>query len=137
VTDPWVAQKYGLVAEINMIPLIDVSLVLLVIFMVLTPVLIRSQIKVSVPEAETAEVSTRDAASIVVQIDGSGQVWIEGVRVGAEDLNSTLKAVLQGRGDDLVILEADKGVAFQSVVSVLDASTKGGAKRLAVAALTE
>lgn len=135
--DPWVAEKYDLVAEINMIPLIDVSLVLLIIFMVLTPVLVRSQIAVNLPQAETAEVPSTTESVILVQIDRSGAVTIDGQPVAAADLQVAFEAVLQGRSDLQVVLQADRDVAFQYVVGVMDAAKKGGASRMGVAALSK
>jgi biopolymer transport protein ExbD len=54
-------DEFGIVAEINMVPLIDVALVLLIIFMVMTPILIQSQIKVNLPEAGASESTTARA----------------------------------------------------------------------------
>ena len=136
-TNPTVGEKYVLMAEINMIPLIDVSLVILIIFMVLTPALVRSQIAVNLPQAETAAPQRNEVTDLVVSIDRAGAVSIDGAPVAAAQLPAAFQLALQGRPDRLVILEADRGVAFQHVVGVMDVAKKSGAGHLAVAALKE
>jgi biopolymer transport protein ExbD len=121
-----------LVADINMIPLIDVALVLLVIFMVITPALVRSQIEVQVPEATTVEEVERDKQVIEVEIERTGQVWIQHVQVPAADIEKTLAQLSQGSAERSLWIAADREVDFQHVVDVMDAARKTGIEGLAV-----
>ena len=124
--------KYRIVAEINMIPFIDVALVLLIIFMVMTPFLIRSQIKVNLPEAAKIESETQKDDPVRVQVERNGNIALDGRRVSPEELVSTLERALRGLKVRPLLIEADRDVPFQHVVVVLDAGKKVGATRVGV-----
>jgi biopolymer transport protein ExbD len=126
------SDKYRIVAEINMIPFIDIALVMLIIFMVMTPFLVRSQIKVDVPEAATAEKTEDEAKSVTVQVDREGGIYIEGQRVTDAGLETTLRRHLYNPKSQSLVVEADKGVSFEHVVTVLDAGKKIGAIHIGV-----
>lgn len=130
-------DRYSMMTEINMIPFIDVALVLLIIFMILAPALVRAQINVTLPQAETAEMSRDDEGVIIVQIDRSGETWVQGKRVVVSELQAALTALLTGGGQHLVVFEADKNVAFEHVVHAMDAAKSGGAAKMAVSVRRE
>lgn len=124
-------DKYRILAEINMIPLIDVALVLLIIFMVMTPFLVRSQIKINLPVLKKVD-NNQDRDRVVnVMVDRKGAVSVEGQMVAPEGIMAALQRVLRDP-DQPVVIEADKDVAFQNVVVVMDAAKRVGATRLAV-----
>ena len=85
-------ERAGLIAGINITPLTDVVLVLLVIFMIATPLLIRSEIKVNLPRAAAADAAAQK--TIVVTIDSAGNVYVDGVRVALASLATTLTDTL-------------------------------------------
>jgi len=128
------AHRPRLMAEINMIPLIDVSLVLLIIFMVLTPVLFRAQIPLQLPKATQVEPSPSAENAVEVQVDRTGNVFIEGKPVPRDQLELAFKRLVVSPASQMVLVDADKDVPFQHVVSVMDAAKKAGVQRLAVAA---
>lgn len=121
-------RRYAPIVDINMIPLIDVSLVLLIIFMVLTPFLVQQQIKINLPKA----VSSHEAPDrpIVVILEKEGELHINGKSVPAALLETELSAALRPQPDRPVVIQADKDIALQRVVSVMDI-----AKRLNVVKL--
>jgi biopolymer transport protein ExbD len=123
--------KYRIVAEINMIPFIDIALVLLIIFMVMTPFLIRSQIRVNLPEASAGETQA-DKQALHVQVDRDGRIIIDGNDVPMAGVESALRRLLRDPARQPVVVEADRDVPFQHVVDVLDAGKKIGAARLGV-----
>jgi biopolymer transport protein ExbD len=129
--------KYRVIAEINMIPFIDVCLVLLIIFMVMTPFLVRAQINLNLPKASSGENDARANESLKVQVERNGRISIEGRRVASEDVPETLKRLLHHPLTQPVLIEADKDVPFQHVVVVLDAGKKIGAAKLAVSVKPE
>jgi biopolymer transport protein ExbD len=117
------------IAEMNLIPLIDVSLILVIIFMVLTPVLVHYQMTVRLPtstEGAPGEAET----TIVVQIDRNGRVTVNGRPVDASKLERELVGLLGKSARKTVLVQADRAVSIQKVVSVLDV-----AKRLKVGKL--
>src|SRR3989344_6562410 len=123
--------KFPLMAEINMIPLIDVSLVLLIIFMVLTPYLVSTQIKINLPK--TVSSSTPDSDPIKVQISAQRTFYVNGQAVLGDDLGGVLKNILQGKPDAVVLIEADSAVPFEFVVKAMDQAKANGAQKLGVA----
>ena len=124
-------------AEINMIPLIDVSLVLLIIFMVLTPVLFRAQIPMQLPKATEVEPTPSTENAVEVQVDRTGNVYIDSKPVPRDQLELAFKRLVVSPTTQMVLVDADKDVPFQHVVSVMDAAKKAGVQRLAVAAQRE
>lgn len=124
-------DKFPLMSEINMIPLIDVSLVLLIIFMVVTPFLVSSQIKINLPKAVTG--IPPDTEPIKIQVTGHGTFYLDGQAVHAEDLASALNAILGRNKNPTVLIEADASVPFEQVIKAMDAAKSQGAQKLGVA----
>ncbi|MGA2481478.1 MAG: biopolymer transporter ExbD, partial [Spirochaetia bacterium] len=79
-------KRNGLIAGINITPFTDVVLVLLVIFMIATPLLIRSEIKVNLPQTSSAEAAPQK--NLVITIDTVGALYVDGVKVAIGDLKS-------------------------------------------------
>jgi biopolymer transport protein TolR len=129
--------KYRLVAEINMIPFIDVALVLLIVFMVMTPALIRGQIKVNLPQAGKTESTAVDKSTVTVQVDKRGAIYMEGKRVDPGNMVSALRRRLTHPQTQPIRIEADKDVSFQHVVVVLNAGKEIGATKVSVSVKPE
>ena len=125
-------SRRPLMAEINMIPLIDVALVLLIIFMVMSPMLVRMQMKVNLPSAAAAEktLDRDDMLEIAVQPDGT--VFVAGREVPDADLKAHIKRVLKDPEHQAVYVAADRTTAFEHVVKVMDAAKAAGAVKLGV-----
>jgi biopolymer transport protein ExbD len=131
------SDKYGLMAEINMVPLIDVALVLLIIFMVMAPVLVNSRIKVTLPKAGAAEKETHKDDATRIQVQRDGAVFIDERPVAEAELAATLKRILPRPDQQSVVIEADKDVSFQHVVTVMAAARTLGISKLAVSVKSE
>jgi biopolymer transport protein ExbD len=129
-------NEFGILAEINMIPLIDVALVLLIIFMVLTPILVRSQIQVNLPGAKTTS-PTPQEKPLNVQVSKEGQIYVGGEVVAVAGLEAALRGQIPSPGDATVVIEADKLVPFEHVVRVMDAVKKIGVVKMGVAVKQE
>lgn len=126
-----------IVAEINMIPLIDVSLVLLIIFMVLTPVLVRSQIKVDLPSSTSAKPSQDDPLRFDVKVDKGGAVYLDEQVIDPATLGSELTRRVSGREDAVVVLQADRTIMFDNVVHVMDEIKKAGITQIGIGVVPE
>lgn len=124
--------KYRIMAEINMIPLIDVALVLLIIFMVMTPFLIKSQIRVNLPRAKLKEPIPRPEQILQIQLDSSGVIYVDGQSVAKDILESRLRARVTDPQNQPVMIEADQDVKFQHVVTVMDAVKRIGVSKLGI-----
>ncbi len=126
--------KYGSddlsdMAEINVTPLVDVMLVLLIIFMVTAPMLTQG-LTVALPAAEgkSFELASNNPAKI--QITAAGAVYLDGAAAGSTDLDTTLGPMLRARRVKRALLEADTGVPYGRVVAVLDVMNRAGVEQL-------
>jgi len=117
-------------AEMNVTPLIDVLLVLIIIFLVVMPSLSHG-LKTSVPETSDQKPSTpRD--DIVVTVVGNGTVRLNQESVALEDLDSRLKAVFKNAANHAIFVRADKDLDFQQVAEVIDIAKGAGLDRVAL-----
>lgn len=124
--------KYRIMAEINMVPMIDVALVLLIIFMVMTPFLIKSQIKINLPKAKSKEVVPPPEKVLQIQLDSGGVIYMDGQSVSKDVLESRLRARVTDPQNQPVMIEADQDVKFQHVVTVMEAVKKIGVSKLGI-----
>jgi biopolymer transport protein TolR len=124
-------RRDGLIAGINITPFTDVVLVLLVIFMIATPLLIRSEIKVNLPR--TASADTAPERNLVVTIDTTGGIFVDGNRVALPDLKASLSSALTKRPGAPVIIMGDREVRYDLVVRVLEVAKSCGVSRLSLA----
>jgi len=124
--------KSGIIAEINMIPLIDVSLIILIIFMVITPFLVQSQIQVNLPKAATG-VKGGEENVLKVQLGADGSIAVDGKPVRLQSLEKELILRFGKSYKKTVLVEADKSVPVERVVAVFDAAKKLGAGKIGIA----
>jgi biopolymer transport protein ExbD len=121
----------GIVAEINITPLTDVFLVLLIIFMVTSSVIANTGKKVDLPEAQESAQTPPKAVAVTLTAEGGVQVNDQNVRL--EDLRGHLEAALGQAEDKMVILRGDKQVVLERAVYVLDQAQLAGAEGFAIA----
>jgi biopolymer transport protein TolR len=119
----------GDMAEINVTPLVDVMLVLLIIFMITAPMLTQG-LDVSLPQAEgkSFELASNNPAKITVT--AAGAVYVDGTAVGSQNLDLTLGPMLRAKRIKRALLEADQGVPYGRVVAVLDVMNRAGVEQL-------
>lgn len=117
-----------LMSDINVTPLVDVMLVLLIIFMVTAPMMMQG-LDVSLPEA-TAEPLESEKENLIVTINKENQVFISDFEVGVDSLAEKLKKILEGRSDREVYLKADKGISYGTVVRVMAEIKAAGVEKL-------
>jgi biopolymer transport protein ExbD len=114
------------VAEINVTPLVDVVLVLLIIFMVLTP-LAERQMFMRVPEPSQSEpVVQASPAQVVLLVKRDGRVLLNRDDLPIESAMVTLRAAFDGRPSRVLFLGAEDGVRYERVVQVADEARKAG-----------
>jgi biopolymer transport protein ExbD/biopolymer transport protein TolR len=128
--------KKGARPEMNVTPLVDVVLVLLIIFMVITPLLTK-QFWIFLPTKPEQERPTptpsAEVRSVVVTVDAAGKVFINHDEVALEALPERLRRVLAAKGDRTIFFDAHDDAPFEVAVRALDASRGGGATTIAVA----
>jgi biopolymer transport protein ExbD len=118
-------KRSKLIAEINITPFTDVVLVLLIIFMIATPFIYQSSMKVQLPQASKSEETSRD---IIININARGEVFLEDKRLDLETLKYKLRAMVRSKPDASVIINGDKNVKYDSVIQVMDVLTQSGVK---------
>ena len=120
----------GVVAEINITPLTDVFLVLLVIFMVTTSVVANQGKNIDLPGAA---VSDHTPQGVTVEVTPDGKIAVNDVAVSNEDLYRVLSAALASSREKVVILRGDKAVLLGQAVNILDVAQQAGAQGIALA----
>ena len=111
------------IAEINVVPYIDVMLVMLVIFMITAPLLTQG-VKVDLPEAAAQPIEDADQEPLVVSVDASGKLYLNVGEapespVDAEGLVQTVAAVLRRQPQKSVLVRGDHAVEYGAVVSAM------------------
>lgn len=107
----------GLITDINVTPLVDVVLVLLIILMVTATAIVSRTIPVDLPKAATGE---NTAASVAVSIDDQGQLYLDTVPVSVEELRLKVRAQRESNPELRAVIAADGSVAHKNVVQVID-----------------
>jgi len=118
-------RKSKLMAEINITPFTDVVLVLLIIFMIATPFIYQSSMKVQLPQASTSEEASRD---IIITVNAQGDVFLEDAKVDLETLKYKLMTMMRSKSDASVIVNGDRNVKYDSVMQVMDILTRSSVK---------
>ena len=121
-------RQEEIISQINVVPLVDVMLVLLVIFMVTAPFL-QQGVSVDLPEV-TAAPFTGTEEQLVVTVTDEGKLHLNDAPMPVSELRKKLEAILQLRPDREVYLRADKQVSYGRVVEVMAAIRMAGVKRL-------
>lgn len=122
------------ISEINVVPLADISLVLLIILMLITPMVMQSMIKISASRSATA-VKVQDARPekpLIVEVRPEGYWLNQNKMESAVDLQRFLAGELSRKNDRTVIITAAKGVRHGLVVTALDMSKQAGAEKLSL-----
>ncbi|PIP94017.1 MAG: hypothetical protein COW00_10675 [Bdellovibrio sp. CG12_big_fil_rev_8_21_14_0_65_39_13] len=125
-----------IVAEINMTPLIDIMLVLLIIFMVTSSLSLESGLTIDVPKVEKTETSS-DSNAVMISLTADGKIAVQGKLTTLEDLKMEVANALQKEGTELVVLEGDKASQLGNAVEIIDIAKSAGAKKFAIAAEAE
>ena len=118
------------VAEINVTPLTDIFLVLLIIFMVTSTTIMQAGINVNLPRARTAA-SPAQGVTITAAVDGS--LYVNDRPTTLADLDGALqRAFAQGR-DRIVTIRGDEQILLRTLVQIMDVSRRAGAEKIGVA----
>lgn len=106
------------IAAINFIPMIDISLVLLIIFMVATTFVTVTGIDLKLPKASTAK--SAEAKTVTVQLNTQKDVFLNGEKTTWESLKGGINGKLAGTKDRAVVINVDRGVDYGSAVKLMD-----------------
>jgi len=120
-------------AEINVTPMVDVMLVLLIIFMVSAP-LLTVGVPLDLPQTQAKSLENNDKTPVQLSVDTAGKVFINDTEVAMSELIPKLKAITEARGgmDERIYMRADKKADYGTVARVMGQLSGAGFKRLAL-----
>ena len=127
-------ENSGIMAEINITPLTDIFLVLLIIFMITSSAMVESGGKVNLPKAVATQ---SEARGTTVTLTPKHEIYVNQKKVGEESLEAILKDALNTSPDKTVILRGDKDVLLGETVKVMSIIKRAGASEIAIAAEAE
>jgi biopolymer transport protein TolR len=123
-------DDFGPVAEINVTPMVDVMLVLLVIFMVAAPLMIAG-VPVNLPQTAAAK-QNPPQKPLVITLAADGKLYIRNDEVRPDELEERLHALRSAEGDAVAYVRADKGVSYGNVMDILGRAGRSGYGRISL-----
>ncbi len=127
-------NRRRLMGEINVVPYIDVMLVLLVIFMITAP-LLKEAVKVQLPQAQARPISNPDQDTLVITVDRQGRYYLDNRPITPQKLSLKIAEILRLRPKTPVLVRGDRRVSYEKVVQVMALLQAAGAP--SVGLLTE
>ncbi|HQT66081.1 MAG: protein TolR [Rhodospirillales bacterium 20-60-12] len=124
--------RYKPMAEINVTPLVDVMLVLLIIFMVTAP-LITSGVNVNLPQANANPVNS-DSTPITITVNAKDEIYLQNSKVELTNLVATLQEIAKNNTDRRIFVRGDQSVTYGQMLQVMATITQGGFTKVALLA---
>ena len=129
-------RKRTIMAEINMVPFIDITLILLIIFMVMSPLLVQMQLTVDLPRSQSVNTQAEDDV-IRIEVEKNGKITVQNKHLTLKNLERELILRMGKANKKTILVQADKDVPIQQVVSVFDIAKKLGAAKLGIGVLSK
>ena len=129
-------NKHRVMADINMVPFIDITLILLIIFMVMSPMLVQMQMTVDLPKSNAINTHAEDDV-IRIEVQKNGTIRVLNKTVTVKTLERELILRLGKASKKTILVEADNDVPIQRVVDVFDIAKKLGAAKLGIGVLSK
>jgi biopolymer transport protein ExbD len=117
-------------SEINVVPLVDIILVVLIIFMVTAPMIMKPSINVNLPKASSGDKT--ESKQFNIAIAANGKILLNGTASDVAALKTAAELEIKKNPDIQAVIQADKDVPHGQVVSVMDAIKQGGIKKFAI-----
>lgn len=124
--DPYRVRRKKLMSEINVVPYIDVMLVLLVIFMITAPLLSQG-VKVDLPQASANVVDVKDSETLVVTVDRKGQYFLDDRKITPAALRKKVAGTMRLRPKTPILVRGDRRVPYGEVVKAMALLQDAGA----------
>ena len=129
-------KQRTVMAEINMVPFIDITLILLIIFMVMSPLLVQMQLSVDLPKAKAINTTAEDDV-IRIEVLKSGAILLADKKISPAALERELVLRMGKANNKTILVQADKAVPIQTVVDVFATAKKLGAAKLGIGVLSK
>src|SRR5688500_3791612 len=111
--------KGGLKADINVTPLVDVMLVLLIIMMLIAPML-QQGVQLTLPKADHTQDKPETQDQTVLHIDGQNRFYVNSIEVHANDVVSRIQTALEDKDEKIVYIKGDHNASYGSIMKVMD-----------------
>jgi len=115
-------------SDINVTPLVDVMLVLLIIFMVTAPMMTQG-VDVNLPQTTTKNIKTEEDP-LFMTVNKKGEIFLENHQIGLDDLEEKVKSIFKYRRDKQLLLRADREIPYGFVIKVIAAVKRAGIDKL-------
>ena len=122
------SNNKSFMSDINVTPLVDVMLVLLIIFMVTAPMLMQG-VEVNLPQTTTKNIKAQDDP-LVLTVNKNKEIFIEKYRIELDGLEAKIKKIFENRRDKELLLRADKDVSYGFVIKVIASVKQAGIDKL-------
>lgn len=130
-SSPKSRARSPIVAEINITPLTDIFLVLLIIFMVTSAAMVESGASITLPEVDSTAAQPKE---VTITVTPENDIYINSELTAYEDVEAVLRPMVAAKPDLPVVLEGDREVLFGNAVRILSLAQKAGATQIAIAA---
>lgn len=117
------------IAAINVVPLVDIILVVLIIFMVTAPLVLKPVIDINLPKSSSGEESAPTPLNIAVGKDG--QIRLNGQTTSLEDVTAFVSKTVKEKPETAAILQADRGITLERLTEIIDVVKSAGVKKVA------
>jgi biopolymer transport protein TolR len=126
-------RRRGVMSEINVTPMVDVMLVLLIIFMVSAP-LLTVGVPIDLPQSQAKSLD-QDREPLTISLNGAGKIFLQNTEMGVDELVAKLKAISEARGggfDERIYVRGDRKVDYGTVMRVMGRISGAGFHRVAL-----
>jgi biopolymer transport protein TolR len=126
-------RRRPVMSEINVTPMVDVMLVLLIIFMVSAP-LLTVGVPIDLPQTKASSLNAADKEPLAISVNTNGQVFLQDTEIKLDDLVPRLKAITEARGgnDERIYVRGDRRVDYGTVMKVMGRLSAAGFHRVAL-----
>ncbi len=125
-------DRDSIISEINMTPLIDIMLVLLIIFMVTSSVSLESGLDIDLPKTKT-ETTSQEGKAVLISLDRHGSISVQGKEVDLTGLKTAIKDAMTSEKTSLVVFEGDRKSNLGKTIEIMDIAKSAGAEKFAIA----
>ena len=126
----WSGNDDEPIAAINIVPLVDIILVVLIIFMVTAPLVLKPTIDINLPKASSGE-DSNIATPLNVAVSSNGEIRLNGTVSTLQDVTAFAAKMVKEKPDTPAILQADKSVTLEKLTEIIDVVKSAGVKRVA------
>lgn len=119
----------NLISSINVTSLVDVTLVILIIFILIAPIM-EQGISLTLPKATSAKIKSKDA--LIIEVDKNGRLFLDSMQVGLPDFINRLKGIASFNPDQAILIRADQDNKYGDIVQIIDIIKNSGLNKIGI-----